>query len=100
MTVARDVGSLLRKEGVPVRQLLLFGSHAKGKQHAWSDIDVAVIHDAFLPTRGKEKSLLFERGKSVHVRVEVLSFRPEDLENRYSAIAQEVRRTGIAVGDA
>lgn len=100
MSVARDIGTLLRKEGVPVRQLLLFGSHAKGKQHAWSDIDVAVVHDAFLPTRGREKSLLFEKGKSVHVRVELLSFRPEDWENRYSAIAQEVQRTGIAITDA
>lgn len=83
-----------------MRQLLLFGSHAKGMQHQWSDIDVAVVHDAFLETRGREKSLLFEKGKSVHVRVELLSFRPEDLENRYSAIAQEVQRTGIAVGNA
>lgn len=100
MSVARDIGTLLRKEGVPVRRLFLFGSHAQGKQHQWSDIDVAVVHDAFLPTRGKEKSLLFEKGKTVHVRVELLSFRPEDLENRYSAIAQEVQRTGIAVSDA
>ena len=83
-----------------MRGMFLFGSHAKGSAHTWSDIDVAVVHDAFLATRGKEKSLLFEKGKTVHLRVELLSFRPEDLKNKYSAIAQEVQRSGIAVTDA
>ena len=100
MAVVRNIGALLRKEGVPVRSMFLFGSHAKGSAHTWSDIDVAVVHDAFLPSRGKEKSLLFEKGKTVHLRVELLSFRPEDLQNRYSAIAQEVQRSGVPVADA
>ena len=95
--IVRRLGERFRANGVPVKQLLLFGSFATGKEHAWSDIDVAVIHEPFLETRGKEKALLFEEGKSLDVRLEVLSFRPEDLKNRYSSIAQEVQRYGVPI---
>lgn len=97
ISIARRVGDLLRMEGVPVKQLFLFGSHAKGMQHEWSDIDIAVVHDPFLGSTGKEKSLLFDRGKTVNVRVELVSFRPEDFANRYSALAQEIQHSGLPI---
>ena len=98
---ALDIVRLLKKnleeKGVPVRKAFLFGSYATGGTHDWSDIDVAVVHDPFLETPGKEKSLLFSQGKSFDVRIELISFRPSDFENKYSCLASEVRTHGVPV---
>ena len=95
--IVRRLKRTLEAEGVPVQRVFLFGSLANGKSHEWSDIDVAVVHEPFLDTTGKEKSHLFERGKSCDVRIELLSFRPDDFMNRYSSLAQEVHTHGVEV---
>jgi predicted nucleotidyltransferase len=37
----------LKKSGIAFQAAWLFGIYAKGKQHAWSDIDVAIFSDDF-----------------------------------------------------
>ena len=97
LAIVRRLNESLRSEGVPVTQIFLFGSFARGNVHEWSDIDVAVIHEPFLETTGREKARLFDRGKSFDVRIELLSFRPSDFENPYSSLAQEVKQHGLSV---
>lgn len=97
IAIVRRLKKTLESEGVPVQKAFLFGSFAKNHVHEWSDIDVAIVHNPFLSTVGKEKSLLFTRGKSFDVRIELLSFRPIDFANRYSSIAQEVKNQGMSI---
>lgn len=35
--------SMEAKDILPVEKILLFGSFAKGKNHKWSDIDIAIV---------------------------------------------------------
>jgi predicted nucleotidyltransferase len=37
----------LGKNGISIKAAYLFGSYATGKQHEWSDIDVAIFSDQF-----------------------------------------------------
>jgi predicted nucleotidyltransferase len=37
----------IEQQGVQLRTVILYGSFAKGKQHEWSDIDVALVADEF-----------------------------------------------------
>lgn len=37
----------LQNEGLLIERVFLFGSHAKGYSHKWSDIDVCVISPRF-----------------------------------------------------
>jgi predicted nucleotidyltransferase len=97
LNIVRHLKEMLKKEGIPVRQAFLFGSYASGKTHDWSDIDVAVVHDPFLDTLGKEKSFLFKQGKSFDIRIELIAFQPADFENKYSSLAEEVKLHEIAV---
>ena len=38
----------VKKQGVNLRGVILFGSYARGEQQKWSDIDVALIADEFI----------------------------------------------------
>jgi len=37
----------IKNEGININAAFLFGSYAKGTQHKWSDIDVALVADEF-----------------------------------------------------
>lgn len=47
LKILKRLRQLLRKKGIVVEQLILFGSWAKGTQQEGSDIDVVVISDDF-----------------------------------------------------
>ena len=38
----------LKKHGIKLRHVFLFGSYAENRQHQWSDIDVALVADNFV----------------------------------------------------
>lgn len=98
MQTARMLKLLLQKRGFPVQKVLLFGSVAKGETHEWSDIDIAVVHDAFHASRMEEMRSMCkaERGSDLR-NIEVVYFHPDDLNDKYSAIVQEVKKHGIPV---
>lgn len=87
----------LKELGIPVRQLFLFGSIAKGSQRLGSDIDVAVIYNAFAKDPYTEKQQIRNARWSIDARLEVVCFRPDQLLNKYSTLAQEVQKYGIEV---
>jgi predicted nucleotidyltransferase len=37
----------LEENKIPIRQAVLFGSHAAGGSHEWSDIDIALVSEVF-----------------------------------------------------
>ena len=50
---ARDIEA----KGVNLRTVILYGSFAKGTQHEWSDIDVALVADEFTGFTFNDKKL-------------------------------------------
>lgn len=97
LRLVRQLRDKLVREQLPVQQVLLFGSVAKGESHAWSDIDVAVICDPFRETKHEENMEVRKARRDIDIRISPICLHPADLENKYSTIAQEVQRHGVPV---
>ena len=95
--VARAFRKILQEHGIPVIDVLLFGSFANGKTHMWSDIDIAVIHKKFSESRMKERRTIRRLQTEDRYPIDVLCFYPEDLDNKLLGLAQEVKKHGVAV---
>jgi predicted nucleotidyltransferase len=87
--------SLLKQKGIKVSQVILFGSHAKGKAKPDSDIDIAVISSQFGRNNLKEMMLLRKLALEIDSHIEPLPFTPQDLEDRYSTLSQEIKKYGV-----
>lgn len=94
--VIRDYVSLLREEGVPVREVRLFGSRARRRGHRWSDIDLCVISPQFGRNYWKEGVRLRILSSRVDSPwpIEPIPFHPRDLKKKYSTLASEIRKYG------
>jgi len=89
--------ALLKQEGIDVSKAILFGSYAKGTAKPESDIDIAIISSQFGKNNLKEMMLLRRIALKIDSHIEPLPFSPEDINDRYSALAQEILKYGIAI---
>lgn len=80
---------------MPILDVLLFGSAAKGESHEWSDIDIAVVCTPFLPSKYDERKQFSRTAREIDIRAEVVCLHPQDFENKYFTLAKEVERHGI-----
>lgn len=87
----------VEKSGVPVEQMLLFGSRAKGTAHPDSDIDVAVISPAFGKDRHDERVALMHLRDDISTFIEPHPFHPDELADPWSTLAHEVTAYGIEI---
>lgn len=88
----------LREYDIHVAQVFLFGSHAKGNAHEGSDIDLAIISADFGHDYCGERVRLMQLARKTSNLIEPHPLRPEDLFDRWSTLAGEIREHGIAVG--
>jgi predicted nucleotidyltransferase len=86
----------LEKNEIPVRKAILFGSHVKGRAMPESDIDVALISDAFSGDRFEDRRKIIPLRREIDSRIEPLPFRPEDFENG-GILVEEIKKTGVVV---
>lgn len=92
----RDYAHYLKDvEHVPVRKVYLFGSYAKRKAHAWSDIDVCIVSPIF----EKEEWLSFlwhrRRKEDTDATISPVGFAPQDFRGKIvSPLVHEIRTTG------
>ncbi len=90
--------SLLKKEGVPVSKVFLYGSYARGTAHQDSDIDVCVVSPVFGKDRMKERFFLSHQAPKVDVRIEAVPFSLEAYhKNRVSPLLHQVRKEGLEI---
>ena len=86
---------------IPVEQIYLFGSHAYGKPHKDSDLDLYVVIKDDVPMRdldaGLEISMAIARKKSMPV--DIIAKKKRDFVNRLDDITLEriVKRDGIRI---
>lgn len=83
----------LRDNGIAVWRLYLFGSHALGKAHAESDIDLAVFWDRAEIDGFDEDLQLMHLTRTVDLRIEPHSFSRTDFESP-DPFVQEILATG------
>ena len=88
----------IETHGFQLHTVILFGSFAKGTQHKWSDIDVALVADEFTGFTFDDKKLFPYAGiKEPYVRIEVKTY-PTDYFNRGDdPFIEEIIRTGIKI---
>lgn len=76
---------------MPVKMVVLYGSHVSGKSHKDSDIDIAVIVDNFQGDYLKASANLFNLVRDINIRIEpVLLSR----KHNRSGFAAQVMRSG------
>lgn len=97
LRIASRLKAKLKERGVPVVSVLLFGSLAEGTSHRWSDVDIAVVHDAFDESRMRERFIIRGEREDYDVPMDIVCLHPEDLEDLSFGIAQEIRKHGVPV---
>jgi len=87
----------VRKQGVNLRKVILFGSFAKGTQHEWSDIDVALVADDFTGV-GILDTPRFSR---IHLQTQFMYIEPITYPTDYfmesDPFIEEIIKTGIEI---
>jgi predicted nucleotidyltransferase len=89
---------MVKEQGISVSKVILFGSCAKGGTHADSNIDVAVVSTQFGRDAADEMMMLRKIALKVDSRIEPVPLTPEDLNDTFSTLAQEIKRYGIDMG--
>lgn len=84
------------KRSMEVRQVILFGSYAKGTAREESDIDVAVITDTPAEDWLDASATLFRLGRDIDLSIEPVLI---DSTTDKSGFLAEIRRTGEVIYD-
>ena len=86
----------IKEQGVHLRTVILYGSFAKGTQHQWSDIDVALVADEFegLPTDIRYFATIAI--KKPYIRIEPNTY-PTDYFHESDPFIEEIKKTGIKI---
>ena len=83
------------KAGIPVEQMILFGSHAEGNATAWSDVDVCVVSPLFGKKPFMEMLRLAKLARTVDTMIEPHPYNSKDLADKYDPLAHEIRTHGV-----
>jgi uncharacterized protein len=73
----------LRKNNIDIKSAILFGSYASGNYDEWSDIDLAIVSDAFTGDRYADKDMIRKYKTVVDWDISPLPFKQEDFENSW-----------------
>ena len=89
---------MLKKEGVTVSKLLLYGSYARGTAHKDSDIDVCVISPSFGKDHFGERFSLLHMAPRIDARIEPVPFSLKDYRtNRVSPLLHRIRKEAVEI---
>ena len=91
--LAKKFIAYLQNQGIKIDSAYLFGSFAKGTEHKWSDIDVAIISSDFSDNRFEEGVRLMILSHDIDNRIEPVPFRPETFIDE-DPLAWEIKKTG------
>ena len=86
----------LEKNKIHIIEAFIFGSHAKGKTKPESDIDVALISNAFTGNRFDDRRKIVPFRRKIDSRIEPIPFKPEDFNNG-GTLVEEIKRTGVSI---
>jgi uncharacterized protein len=94
-------GTVARKNGLHIHDIIVFGSSVRGMASSHSDIDIAIVSDDFTGKDVFERALLTKDAeirtvRKFRVALDVLSLTPEEYRDPSSLIAGTIRK-GIIV---
>ena len=96
LEVLRKYIHTLEEKHIHVQRAILFGSYADGRANEWSDIDIALVSDAFVGDRFDDRGKIRKITLSVSSDLSPLPFRPEDFiaDNPF---VREILERGIRI---
>ena len=95
--IVRNYAQDIESHGIPLRNVILYGSFAKGTQHEWSDIDVALVADKFTGWYLDDKKLFPYVGiKKPYIRIEAKTY-PTEYFEQGDPFINEIIKTGIRI---
>jgi len=93
--VIKEFVKALKREGITIDRVILYGSYAKGNVRPDSDIDVAVISKDFGKDRVEEGMTLFRIAGKIDPRLEPVPFSKKMYENdAWIPLIYEIRERG------
>lgn len=92
---AKKFAKKVSKKGIPVREVILFGSHSKKDTNKDSDIDICIVSSKFGKDYIKDMATLRKISLEIDSRIEPIPFGINDLDDPYSTLSSEIRNTGI-----
>jgi predicted nucleotidyltransferase len=87
---------VLKADKLPITQVFLFGSYAKGNPNQWSDIDLCVISPKFKDSWKAMQYLWSKRISDSGLTIEPIGFSPKNFQIEDSLV-HEIKRTGIEI---
>ncbi|MDR2801739.1 MAG: nucleotidyltransferase domain-containing protein [Prevotellaceae bacterium] len=95
--ITKDYAREIEAHGVRLHAVILFGSFAKGTQHEWSDIDVALVADEFTGVSFIDKKRFPYIGiKQPYLRIESKTY-PTDYFRAGDPFIEEIKKEGIVI---
>ena len=82
--------------GINLKKVILYGSFAKGMQHEWSDIDVALVADEFEGLPSDHNYFAHIGIKKPYLRIETNTY-PTDYFQEGDPFVEEIKNTGIEI---
>ncbi len=87
----------LKKSGISLDAVYIFGSQVKGTMHEWSDIDVAIVSPYLSDKYTEGRFLLWKLRRDTDLQIEPHGFSPEGWKDESNPMAYEIRKTGVKV---
>ena len=87
----------VKKQGIPVKGVYIFGSYAKGVANKHSGIDVCIISKKFGIDRQKERILLMNMRSDNDDLIEPHPFSPNDFSNPFDPLAYQIKKQGFLI---
>lgn len=88
----------IKKMGIHLRRVVLYGSYAKNMQHQWSDIDVAFVADEFKSIGYADvklfSSLLI---KKPNIDIQPRTYNTRDFTPERDPFVEEILKNGIEI---
>jgi len=94
--IVEDYANEIEAQGVRLRMVILFGSFAKGTQHEWSDIDVALVADEFTGLPDDHDLFPYVGIKKPYIRIEAKTY-PTDYFIESDPFIEETKKEGIVI---
>lgn len=84
----------IKYKGIPIAELIIFGSYAKGKAKGYSDIDLAIVSPKFGKDLIGELQFLLKQIRNVDDRIEPIPVSLEEYKYGISPFIFEVKKFG------
>lgn len=88
---------LLRRSGINPEQIIVYGSYAKGSAKDYSDVDICVVSPRFDKNPEYYFQKIWHLAGQLDSSLEPIPFTPQELNNKYSTLATEIKKYGVRV---